>query len=324
VNRPRAQALLRAMEGRRVLVVGDVMLDEFLWGDVTRISPEAPVPVVTVREQSFRLGGAGNVAVNVRALGGEALLAGVVGSDAAGSRVQGALDQAGIVPLLALSETRPTTLKTRIIANHQQVVRADRETDAALDPALVERLLEPLAAAVAGAGAVVVSDYAKGVVSRAVMRRVLEAARRRRVPVLVDPKVPHLPLYRGASVITPNLREAERATRIDIRSPRDLQAAGRRLLSSLRCRAALITRGESGMTLFEPRRRPFHIPATAREVFDVTGAGDTVVASLALALAAGARLTEAAVLANAAAGVVVGKVGTAQVSPAEVLEALEA
>jgi D-beta-D-heptose 7-phosphate kinase/D-beta-D-heptose 1-phosphate adenosyltransferase len=310
------------MRGRRVLVLGDVMLDEFVWGDVSRISPEAPVPVVRVTRQSFHVGGAGNVAAGVRALGGEAALVGAVGADEAGARVRVALDSAGVVPrLVDLPPGRPTTVKTRIVAHGQQVVRADREDASDVPRAVEEEMLAAFREELPRCQAVVVSDYQKGVATARVLRRALPLARRRGVNVLVDPKVRHFRLYRGASVVTPNQLEAEQATGLPIRSEGDLAAAGRRILTRLACRAVLVTRGEHGMTLFERGLAPLHVPTAAREVFDVTGAGDTVIATMALALAAGASLPEAAVLANTAAGVVVGKVGTAQATPAEVLAA---
>ncbi|HEX6738109.1 MAG TPA: D-glycero-beta-D-manno-heptose-7-phosphate kinase [Vicinamibacteria bacterium] len=323
LGRRRAEALFRSFARRRVLVVGDVMLDEFVWGRVARISPEAPVPVVEVMGQSFHLGGAANVAANVRALGGEAVVAGVIGRDVAGERVRESLARAGVEDALAVAEDdRPTTLKTRIIAHHQQVVRADRErtdeVDAALERALVTRL-EP---ALAAAHAVVVSDYQKGVVTARLMRALLARARRRGLPLLVDPKVRHFPRYRGVDLVTPNQLEAEQATGVRIRDEADLRTAAERILRQLGCGAVLVTRGENGMSLFPRGGRPVHVPTAAREVFDVTGAGDTVIATLGLALGARARLPEAAVLANFAAGVAVGKLGTATAAPSEVLDAL--
>jgi len=321
----RARTLLGAMARQRVLVLGDVMLDEFIWGRVVRISPEAPVPVVEVTDQSFHVGGAGNVARNVRSLGGAAVLAGVVGQDAAAVRIEEELAAAGVESALAVSDSgRPTTVKTRIIAHHQQVVRTDREQSDDVHDALEREVLLRLRRAAPGCRAIVVSDYQKGVVTPRVMREVLALARRRRALVLVDPKVRHFPLYRGATVVTPNQVEAEEATGIRIRSATDLAAAGRRIVQTLSCRAALLTRGEHGMSLFERGKPPIHIPTAAREVFDVTGAGDTVIATLTLALCAGARLLEAAVLANYAAGVAVGKLGTATVTPDEVLQAVDA
>ncbi len=308
------------MRGRRVLVLGDVMLDEFLWGRVSRISPEAPVPVVQVTGQSFHLGGAGNVAANLRSLGGGAVLAGVVGRDAAGQRVREALAAAGVGSrLVEVGQGRPTTVKTRIVAHGQQVVRADREEGADVPAVAEAALVEWLRRELPSCGALVISDYQKGVVTASLLERILPLARRRRVSVLVDPKVHHFRLYRGATVVTPNQLEAEQAT--GLRLPQALEAAGRRILSMLACRAVLLTRGEQGMSLFERGQAPLHVPTAAREVFDVTGAGDTVIATMALALAAGGTVAEAAVLANYAAGVVVGKVGTAQASPDEVLAA---
>jgi D-beta-D-heptose 7-phosphate kinase/D-beta-D-heptose 1-phosphate adenosyltransferase len=325
ISSDRARQLLQRMAGRRVLVLGDVMLDEFIWGRVARISPEAPVPVVEVTRESFHLGGAANVAAGVRALGGRAVLAGVVGADDAGRHVDVALAAAGIETALAVAgDGRPTTRKTRIIAQHQQVVRADRECDDDLDDATRQRLVDNVRRALPGCGALIVSDYQKGVVGPQVMKAVLALARRRRVPVLVDPKVRHFALYRRVALVTPNQLEAEQATGVRVRGDADLAAAGARILATLRCDAALITRGEHGMSLFEPGRRPAHVAAAAREVFDVTGAGDTVIATLGLAYAAGIGLRSAAVLANHAAGVVVGKLGTATATPEEVLAAVEA
>jgi D-glycero-beta-D-manno-heptose-7-phosphate kinase len=312
------------MSGSRVFVLGDVMLDEFLWGKAARISPEAPVPVVEVARQSFHLGGAANVAGNVRALGGSAVLAGVVGNDAAAERLREVLDGAGVVAhLLRAEEARPTTVKTRIVAQGQQVVRADREQSADIPADLEDQLFECLRRELPSCQALVVSDYQKGVITERLLRRVLALVRRHPVFVLVDPKLRHFSRYKRVSVVTPNQAEAEQATGISLRDSAGLLAAGQRILAMLGCDAALITRGEQGLSLFERDRRPVHIPTAAREVFDVTGAGDSVIATMALALAAGARTAEAAVLANRAAGVVVGKLGTAEASAAEVLSAFE-
>jgi D-beta-D-heptose 7-phosphate kinase/D-beta-D-heptose 1-phosphate adenosyltransferase len=311
------------MQGLRVLVLGDVMLDEFLWGKVARISPEAPVPVVEVTRQSFHLGGAANVAGNLRALGGHPVLCGVVGQDAAAERLREALGGAGVDAHLAVADSgRPTTVKTRIVAHHQQVVRADREEAADIPDGLENRLLASVRRELPGCSALVLSDYQKGVVTPRLMGAVLALARKRRVPVLVDPKLRHFALYRRVAVVTPNQAEAEQATGLSLRTAAGVAEAGRRILKMLDCGAVLITRGEKGMSLFERGRRPLDIPTAAREVFDVTGAGDSVIATLALALAAGARLREAAVLANHAAGIVVGKLGTAEASGAEILAAV--
>ena len=321
----RARALFKKMRGRRVIVLGDVMLDEFLWGTVARISPEAPVPVVEVTRQSYHLGGAGNVAANACSLGGTAVLAGIVGADPAAERVRESLAAAGVQTALVASDSgRPTTVKTRIVAQNQQVVRADREQAGDITADLEDGLAGRLRGVLPSCGALIVSDYQKGVVTPRLMRTVVSLARRRGIPVLVDPKVRHFHLYRGVSLVTPNQLEAEQATGIRIRGEDDLLAAGARILRKLRCGAALVTRGEQGMSLFEGGGRPLHIPTAAREVFDVTGAGDTVIATVALALCGGARLSEAAMLANYAAGVVVGKVGTATATPDEVIAAVEA
>jgi D-beta-D-heptose 7-phosphate kinase/D-beta-D-heptose 1-phosphate adenosyltransferase len=323
ISLPRAKALVAAMRDKRVLVIGDVMLDEFVWGRVSRISPEAPVPVVQVTGQSFHLGGAGNVAANVRSLGGAAVLAAIVGRDAAGERVRAALEAEGVVSrLVDAGATRRTTLKTRIVAHGQQVVRADQEDTGEAPRALERALVSSVRRELAGAGALVVSDYEKGVVSAGLLRGILPLARRLRVPVLVDPKPRHFRLYRGATVVTPNQLETEQVTGLRLSGPAELAAAGRRILSLLGCRAVLVTRGEHGMSLFERGRPARHVPAAAREVFDVTGAGDSVIATLALGLCAGGSLAEAAALANAAASVVVGKLGTAQATPSELLQAL--
>ena len=320
----RARKLLAAMRGRPLIVVGDVMLDEFVWGKVARISPEAPVPVVEVSRESRHVGGAGNVARNVRALRGDALLLGVVGRDAAAQRIREELEISGVrSALVNADDGRPTTVKTRIIAHQQQIVRTDRERAEPVSRAIEDELLACVVEALPRAGGVVVSDYQKGVITPRLMRAIVAAARRRHVPLLVDPKVRHFALYRHATVVTPNQAEAEQAAGMRIRDEDDLVAAGQKLLKLLACEALLVTRGEHGMSLFCRGQRPAHVAAFAREVYDVTGAGDTVIATLALALAAGARIPDAAVLANCAAGVVVGKLGTATASQDEVLAAVE-
>ncbi len=318
-----ARRLLSAMRGKRVLVVGDVMLDEFVWGKVARISPEAPVPVVEVTRESFHLGGACNVASNVQDLQGRGVVVGMVGRDAAGAKVRQALADSGIEDGLLEDETRPTTVKTRIIAHHQQVVRTDREQAEDIGSTLEDAMLANIRSALSGCRALILSDYQKGVLTPRLMKALLALARRAGVPVLVDPKVRHFALYKRVAVITPNQAEAEQASGLRIRNDQDLERAGRSILKTLGCGAVLITRGEHGMSLFPKDAGTVHIPTTAREVYDVTGAGDTVIATLGLALAAGASLAQSAVLANYAAGVVVGKLGTATASPLEVLAAVE-
>jgi len=307
----------------RVLILGDVMLDEYMWGTVSRISPEAPVPVVAVRSESVKVGGAGNVAANVAALGGQAALIGLVGNDAAAERLSHELELAGVKSDgLIEDRSRPTTIKSRVVAGSQHVVRFDRESDAPASPAIRERVAAAVRERLPEADVLLISDYAKGLIGPALVREVLALAARQRRPVAVDPKVQHLPLFKDVLVVAPNHHEAAAAARLTVRSEADLLRVGRVLLRRLRARAVLITRGEHGMSLFEAGKPVVHIPTVAREVYDVTGAGDTVMGALSLAVAAGADMAEAAVIANYAAGVVVGKRGTATVTRAELERAL--
>lgn len=322
LNRERATTLAASFEGKRILVLGDVMLDEFIWGRVRRISPEAPVPVVEVTKQTLALGGAGNVASNLVAMGATATAVGVIGDDSDADRLRAVFRELGVASdQLITDATRPTTVKTRIVAHNQQVVRADRESRSPVSTVIEERIIESFLAELEFADAVVVSDYGKGLLTAGVLTRVLAAARQRGSMVCVDPKMRSFNDYQPVTVITPNNQEAGEASGIDIEDERSLVEAGRKLLGALDCRAVLITRGEEGMTLFT-NDAVTHIPTVAREVFDVTGAGDTVIATLALALACGASFEEAAVLANHAAGVVVAKLGTASVTRAELLASL--
>jgi rfaE bifunctional protein kinase chain/domain len=307
--------------GRRVAVFGDLMLDEFLRGRVSRISPEAPVPIVEVAEHTFHLGGAGNVAANIASLGGTALPFGVVGEDEGGRKVRRELRKLHIEDRGVMKDRRrPTTIKTRIIAEHQQVVRADREKRDGVNPEILSHLLSQAAAMMRRLHAIVVSDYEKGLVTPEFLKILLPLAARHGVPVCLDPKIAHAAFYRGATLITPNHYEAEKLSGISIKDDRSAERAGRILLDQFSAQALLITRGEHGMTLCQRNLGPVHIAALAREVFDVTGAGDTVISTLALSLAAGASMEDAAFLANAAAGIVVGKLGTATVTPEELLE----
>ena len=309
--------------GRRILVLGDVMLDEYVWGTVSRISPEAPVPVVAVRSESLKIGGAGNVAANIAALDGVADIVGVMGTDAAAERLTQELTRAGVkADGLVVDGARPTTIKSRVVAGSQHVVRFDRESDAPLPAAVRRQVLQQVRARLPQADVLLISDYAKGVVGTRLVHEVLTLAAREKKPVAVDPKVQHVPLFRGVTVIAPNHHEAAAAARILVRDEADLLRVGQTLLRRLQAQAVLITRGEAGMSLFEAARPVTHIPTFAREVYDVTGAGDTVMAVLALALAAGASLRDAAVLANYGAGVVVGKRGTATVRRVELTQAL--
>lgn len=314
---PEAAALAALARFRRVrvLVAGDLMLDHFVWGRVERISPEAPVPVVQVTAESRRLGGAANVVHNLRALGGQVTVCGVVGEDPAGRELLAELarigaDAGGVVR----SRGAATTRKTRIIAHQQQVVRLDREDDGRRDSAAAARARGYLLAHLAAADVVVISDYGKGLITPALLEALAAMRARRPFPLLIDPKRANYPHYRGASLLTPNRDEASEAAGIEIRDRASLARAGAALLARWQAEAVLITRGEAGMSLFARRGRARHFPTVARQVYDVTGAGDTVVAACALALGAGASLEAAAILANHAAGLVVGEVGTATVS----------
>lgn len=316
-----AAALSRA----RVVVLGDLMLDRFIWGRVSRVSPEAPVPVVEVTSESVLLGGAGNVFLNLLSLGATVSLCGVVGDDAAGTGLIDLLrDRGGAVDGVIAESGRPTTQKTRVIAHQQQVVRVDRERRDPLGAKTRAALIEAVEARIAGANCLVVSDYAKGVVSPELMDRVRRAAAARGVEVLVDPKVSNMSSFSGVHVVTPNHLEASQASGVEIHDPESLSLAGRSLLDRLQVGAVLVTRGEHGMTLFERDGGVTHIPTVAKQVFDVTGAGDTVIATLAAARSVGAPLADAARLANCAAGYVVGVVGTAAVSPAALERQLDA
>jgi D-beta-D-heptose 7-phosphate kinase/D-beta-D-heptose 1-phosphate adenosyltransferase len=300
--------------GRTVLIIGDVMIDHFVIGRVERISPEAPVPVVRFDHDEYRLGGAANVAHNVSALGGRVEAIGVVGADADGARLCAELARLAIGSEgIVRDPGRCTTRKLRVVTTrNQQVARVDYEEDGEIGGAVEEAVIERIERLAARADAILVSDYLKGVVSRAVAAAAIAAGNERRIPVLVDPKVPHIDYYRGATVITPNHHEAEAVTHMRIRTSAEALLAARRFRDRAACGSVLVTRGEHGMTLLGPDGDA-ELPAEAREVSDVTGAGDTVIATMTLALAAGAPLADAARLANRAAGIVVGKFGPATV-----------
>ncbi len=315
----RAAQILSRFAGAPVLVAGDVMVDRFIIGRVTRISPEAPVPVVQYASEHVRLGGAANVAHNVVALGGAVALVGIVGNDATGRQLAQELEAAGIRPGgLVVDAHRRTTEKVRIVTErNQQVARIDYEDDQDAHDDVERRIVDAASTFGREARAVLVSDYLKGAITRDVVAGLL-SVRRASAPLIVDPKIPHLACYAGASLVTPNHHEAETATHCRIRTDDDARDAARLFRERAKCEAVLITRGEHGMWLSADGAEG-SIAAAAREVSDVTGAGDTVAATLALALAAGATLPEAAVLANHAAGVVVGKFGPATLTPDELL-----
>jgi D-beta-D-heptose 7-phosphate kinase/D-beta-D-heptose 1-phosphate adenosyltransferase len=316
---PDARTLFERARGRKILVVGDLMIDEWIWGTVTRISPEAPVPVVAVADHSFTLGGAGNVANNLRALRAGVVFAGVVGNDAFAAHVRELLrneqvDDSGVFEI----RDRPTTRKTRIVAHSQQVVRADWESTLSLEPARRAELATFVRSAASRCDAVILSDYAKGLLCR----EIVEAATACPL-VLADPKPQNIALFRGVTCVAPNASEAATITGVAISDDASLERAGLRLIELLDCRYAIVTRGEHGMALFGRAGERLAIPSVARAVYDVSGAGDTVIAVLALALAAGAPIEQAMELANFAAGAVVAKLGTATASPEEILALLE-
>ncbi len=326
LSRARRRALEQCIQRfpqARVLVIGDLILDHYVWGKVSRISPEAPVPVVHVHHESLQLGGAANVFNNILALGGQADICGVVGSDEGGRQLLKALGprrqgRGGVV----IDQERPTTRKTRVIAHNQQVVRFDVEGRQEIGDPLQRRILRYVESRLREISCLVVSDYAKGVVTASLMAELTRLAMLRRIPLVVDPKVEHFSYYKGVTVITPNHLEALQAAGMHSDDSQGIQDAGELIRQRLGCQSVLVTRGEKGMSLFESDGSSWHIPTMARQVYDVTGAGDTVVGTLALALATGAGMREGAILANHAAGVVVGLVGTATVSADQLTEAL--
>ena len=340
----RLKRLLPRLRGKRIGVLGDLMLDRYLWGSASRLSPESPVPVVDFAEQSECLGGAGNVAANLASLGARVEVFGAIGSDEPGRALQKCLRAANIIDKGVLADAkRVTTVKTRIIARHQQVVRVDRERREPLRAETQEKLLRLLFTALRKLDALVLSDYDKGLITENFADRVLSAAHQLKIPVFVGVKKRKLYAYRGARLVACNLKEASTLVNMPLPDEKSIEEAGRALLAHFGCSAVVITRGEKGMSVFEESApRHVYIPATSfevtyarvgqpgvergatgRQVFDVTGAGDTVLSVLALAVAAGASLPDAAALANTAAGVVVGKLGTATVTPQELAHALD-
>lgn len=305
----------------KVMVIGDLILDEFLWGDVSRISPEAPVPVVWVKKESFMPGGASNVANNISSLGAKVFLVGVIGDDERGAILKSELEQKGIdTSGIFVDESRPTILKTRVVAQHQQVVRIDKEKVDPLSPAIISKMTDFVRDNVKSMNAVVIEDYGKGVISPKLLAKVVPFARRCNKIISVDPKEEHFRYYNGITVITPNNHEAARAVGFEIKDDATLRRAGQALLNKIRCKIALVTLGENGMAVFQKNKPMKHIPTVAQEVFDVSGAGDTVIANYTLSLASGADPIQSAHIANCAAGIVVGKVGIAVVTPEELID----
>jgi len=318
--------IVDGFKAAHILVIGDFILDQFVWGNVSRISPEAPVPVVDVQRESFMPGGSLNVANNIRSLGGVSYPCGVVGRDLYGRMLLKTMRQQGIeTGGIVYDATRPTTLKTRVIAHSQQMVRFDREKNHDISRSDLLKILKFVRAKIKEIDVVVLEDYGKGVMQPFLLKEVVKLAKKFEKPVLVDPKEKHFGYYQGATCITPNRKEAyggyERTVGPWHQEP-SLEQVGARLLRKLKLDSVLVTLGEGGMALFEKKGKVTRIPTAAREVYDVSGAGDTVIGTLALALAAGAKMKEAAKIANLAAGIVVGKLGTATVSPTELKDAI--
>lgn len=330
LNIPLLQSCLHRFCHATVLVIGDVMMDEYIWGNVSRISPEAPVPILDVISESQTLGGAANVIHNLHTLGGKSLLCSVIGDDAIGKRLQQRLlALGGNLEGLLIDSTRPTTIKTRIIAqyhrHYQQMLRLDRESRSDISAEQIGGILEIVTKTLPTLDAIIIEDYGKGVVTGELVREVIAMSKQAGKIVAVDPKTNHFARYAGASVITPNHFEAGASLNFPIESHQDLLLAGQRLVEQMNTDYVLITRGKEGMSLFERESRmATHIPTMAREVFDVAGAGDTVIAALTLGLASGVNPVEAVLLSNAAAGVVVGKMGVATVNQEELLAQLVA
>jgi D-beta-D-heptose 7-phosphate kinase/D-beta-D-heptose 1-phosphate adenosyltransferase len=314
--------IISRFKDKNILVIGDIILDHYIWGKVDRISPEAPVPVVEVTRESFLLGGAANVAYNIVSLGGKASLIGINGQDIAGEALMNILLQRGVNCDGIFTENRPTTVKTRVIAHNQQVVRFDREDKKYVDGKILKGILKYINSVILNYDAVIVSDYKKGMISPELVKDIVKKTKPKGTFIAVDPKVGHFDFYKGVSLITPNVMEASIGSNVEIKDDKTLLKSGKSLMKKLSCKAVLITRGEQGMSLFQ-KEKVSHIPTVARKVYDVTGAGDTVISAFTLAYASGANMEEAAVIANHAAGIVVGEVGTAVTTADQILESFK-
>ena len=326
LNLNRIKNIILRFNSARILVIGDVMLDEFVWGSVSRISPEAPVPVVWVNRESIMPGGASNVANNAATLGAKVIIAGIIGSDDKGRILSRELGRKGIdCGGLIVDAGRPTTIKTRVIAHHQQVVRIDREKTDELSDEALNKVIKFISSRIKEVDAVIIEDYGKGLITPKLLKKVVPLARRHKKIITVDPKEEHFSYYKGVTSITPNRFEAQNAVNFRIKDDASLVRAGRAILKNLGSETVLITLGENGMCLFEKGRpNPLRIPTVAQEVFDVSGAGDTVISAFTLALCCGATGETAAHIANCAAGIVVGKVGIAVVTKEELIERVKA
>ncbi|MEW6170600.1 MAG: D-glycero-beta-D-manno-heptose-7-phosphate kinase [Candidatus Omnitrophota bacterium] len=324
MNKKRLQEIIKKFPKKKILVIGDLILDEFIWGTVDRISPEAPVPVVWVNSESFMPGGAANVANNITSLNGKAFICGLVGKDKNADLLINELKKKGVEASgIIVDSQRPTILKTRIIAHHQQVVRIDREKLDGIDDNILEQILCFVREKIDEIDGLIIEDYGKGLIVPRLLSQLVPLARKHKKIITVDPKVEHFSYYQGVTSLTPNQKEAEYGSSIKIKTDADINQAGKKLIKELNSESILITLGENGMRLFERNGKFTHIPTVAKEVFDVSGAGDTVIAVFTLSLASGATFLEAAQLANFAAGIVVGKVGVAVTTREELLESIK-
>ena len=316
--------IIKKFDGKNVLVVGDIMLDRYVWGNVERISPEAPVPVVEVIKETQTLGGCGNVANNITSVGGNVRIITIVGNDIYAEELKKMLKEKKVnIDGVFLDNSRPTTVKTRIIAHNQQVVRVDKESRHQLNPQLFEKIKSYVLDIKNSIDAILISDYGKGVITKSLLSFLIKLAKKLDIPITVDPKIEHFLEYKHVTVLTPNLNEATLGMRLHKKpqTEQEIYDLGRKILAKLKPEAVVITRGPDGMTLFE-KERIYHIPTRAKEVYDVTGAGDTVIAILTLCLAAGADFVSSCEISNFAAGIVVGKVGTATVTKEELINVI--
>lgn len=325
VMKNRLGKYIRKFHKAKLLVVGDIMLDRFVYGTVSRISPEAPVPVVEVTKEVCVAGGAGNVCNNIASLEGTVYLVGVIGKDENGEKLLSTLNSRNIITDgIFVDKSRPTTIKTRVVAHHQQVVRFDHESKSEIPHSFGLQIFNCIKKIIPEVSSIVISDYGKGVIKPFVLENLIRLSQKYKIPIIVDPKIEHFTRYRNVTCLTPNLQEAISGMRIHykITNKQDIVDLGKRILKRLNPQAVIITLGEKGMMVFEQNKKPIHIPTQAKEVFDVTGAGDTVVAVLSICLASGLSIRQASCLANYAAGIVVGKLGTATVLPEELEQAI--
>ena len=315
--------IITQFKNKKIIVVGDIMLDKYIWGDVTRISPEAPVPVVSVQAESYAPGGAANVANNIAALGSSSYMVGIIGKDLANEILLKEIKRRNIkTDGIIVDEKKPTIQKIRVIGQHQQLLRVDYEKKEYLNKETEEIILKFIMKKIKETDGVIVSDYAKGVVTKKLMENIIKLCKENRKTIVIDPKPQHKKLYKDVTLITPNCKEASEMAGIEPSSEENVAKIGKKILKELKA-PVIITRGEKGMTLFETNGKITSIPTKAKEVYDVTGAGDTVVATAILALTCGATLAQAATIANHAAGVVVGKVGTSTLTTDELRQSLE-